>query len=149
MNTEEASQDWQDRRRRAVSVSGYVRQRLKEILRLGPGQEVPEDFETFKELFERALETRRPRIDLAPATPRDAANQFAKTYLERLDEHGWGGCVSTHEGYGIIAEEFKELGDALQANDVAQQKKECMDIMVAAAFMLSSLQQETLDGRKT
>lgn len=65
----------------------------------------------------------------------DAAIEHLKEELERrLRQKGRGTFASTHEAYGIIAEEFIELGLALQANDMQRFLKECDDIAVACSF---------------
>lgn len=59
---------------------------------------------------------------------------------KRLEEKGWGKFSSTHETYGVLAEEFnKELLDALTGNDAQEFGEELIDIAVAAIFGLVSL----------
>lgn len=85
---------------------------------------------------------------LAEDTPHRAAIRVATMMEFRLNQKGWGGSASTHEGYGIIAEELDELMDALRENDIPKIKKECLDIAVAAMYLYESAEQETF-SRKT
>jgi len=57
---------------------------------------------------------------------------------ERLEKRGKHAFISTHEIYGIVAEEFKELGDALQANDREAFVSELVDICVGALHGIAS-----------
>lgn len=52
----------------------------------------------------------------------------------RLQQHGDEIAGSTHEVYGIIAEEFHELMDAMHSNNNANFVSELEDIAVACVF---------------
>lgn len=52
----------------------------------------------------------------------------------RLKQKGDGSYASTHEIYGILAEEVKEVLDELQANDNSLFAKELLDVAVAALW---------------
>lgn len=56
-----------------------------------------------------------------------------------LRSKGRGAFVSSHEIYGILAEELNvELLDAIHANDPQQIQKELIDVAVGALFALAS-----------
>lgn len=56
----------------------------------------------------------------------------------RLKKHGCSLHTSAHETYGIVAEEFKELMDAMHDNDEYEFVEELKDIAVAAIFGIVS-----------
>jgi hypothetical protein len=57
----------------------------------------------------------------------------------RMQKHGCGAYVSRHEAFGVIAEEFQELGEALRADmRAADFEDEASDIAVACLFALAS-----------
>ena len=57
----------------------------------------------------------------------------------RIQEHGKEIAGSTHEVYGIIAEEFHELMLAMHGNDNAEFYAELEDIAVACIFGLITI----------
>lgn len=61
-----------------------------------------------------------------------------KKLAERLVQHGPGSFIGAHEVLGILTEEWKELIDAVQANDCTQVEKELIDIAVACVFGVAS-----------
>lgn len=81
-----------------------------------------------------------------PLIPISDINKVLEEVLDmiimRMEQpgHGAGAFASSHEIYGVIAEEFnKELLDALHANDDIQFRKELIDIAVGAIFGIASL----------
>ena len=50
----------------------------------------------------------------------------------RLAEERWGTFRSTHEVYGVLAEEFAEMLDAIHADDMTQAQLEAIDIAAVA-----------------
>lgn len=52
----------------------------------------------------------------------------------RIKQKGDGSYASTHEIYGILAEEVKEVLDELQANNDVEFAKELLDVAVAALW---------------
>ena len=56
---------------------------------------------------------------------------------KNLIKKGLGKLASPHEALGMIAEEQKELVDAIQANDAAWIRRELMDLAVAALFAVA------------
>lgn len=57
----------------------------------------------------------------------------------RMAKKGRGSFVSSHEIYGILAEELnKELLDEVHANNPNQIQKELIDIAVGSIFALAS-----------
>lgn len=68
---------------------------------------------------------------------------------DALDEQGWGGFVSTHEVYGKLSEEMKEMLDAIHAskNFVSQNtRNELLDIALTAIFAIACIDEETMDS---
>ena len=59
----------------------------------------------------------------------------------RLDQKGDGLFVDKHQIYGIVAEEVKELMDALHGNDIEGMKRELKDIAVAALWGIASIEE--------
>ena len=57
---------------------------------------------------------------------------------ERILEKGSGAYAGPHETYGIIAEEFDELRDAMRANSAGDFRDELIDIAVACIVGLAS-----------
>jgi hypothetical protein len=45
---------------------------------------------------------------------------------------------STHEGLGVLTEEYQELIEAIRSNDLRKVCKEAIDVAVTAAFILAS-----------
>ncbi len=56
----------------------------------------------------------------------------------RITEKGDGAYAGPHEAYGIIAEEFSELSDAMKANDAENFRDELTDIAVGCILGLAS-----------
>jgi hypothetical protein len=46
--------------------------------------------------------------------------------------------ISTHEGLGVLTEEYHELIEAVRSNDHQKVCKEAIDVAVTAAFILAS-----------
>ena len=63
----------------------------------------------------------------------------------RLKEKGFGILVSRHEIQGILAEEFKELMDALQDNDRNWFREELLDIAVGCIIGIASMDSKKMD----
>lgn len=61
-----------------------------------------------------------------------------KIEMRLLQKHR-GSYISNHETYGILAEEYKELLDALQKNDNEQFYAELIDIAVGAILGMASM----------
>lgn len=96
----------------------------------------------------------RDKIDMDYLT-HCMAKVAEKTHA-RIREKGDGAYIGPHEAYGIIAEEFDELRDAMRANDADDFRDELADIAVACILGLASAlpadtpvksqQQEATDG---
>jgi len=66
-----------------------------------------------------------------------------------LEEQGYGGFVSTHEAYGKLVEEMKELLDAIHAskNFVSQDTRdELLDVALTAIFAIACIDEKTMDS---
>lgn len=61
-----------------------------------------------------------------------------KIEMRLLQKHR-GSYIGKHETYGILAEEFKELLDALQANDNIEFYAELIDIAVDSILGMASM----------
>ena len=75
-------------------------------------------------------------------------NEIREKVIYRLKQKGWGISVSRHEIYGLLAEEFKELLDALQGhgNEArAEFHDELLDIGVGVVHALCSLKSGKMD----
>jgi hypothetical protein len=57
---------------------------------------------------------------------------------ERLDKKGRGIFLSSHEILGLVTEEMGKLEEAVRKNDPENQKRELMDIAVAAILGVAS-----------
>lgn len=64
---------------------------------------------------------------------------------KRLKEKGMGIYVSSHETFGIIAEEHNEYLDSVGENNPEKQRQELMDIAVACIVGIASLQSKKMD----
>lgn len=58
---------------------------------------------------------------------------------ERLNEKGSEPYVSTHETFGIVHEEYRELDDTLRGNDLNRFHEELVDLGVACVLGLASM----------
>lgn len=58
---------------------------------------------------------------------------------KRIRKHGAGAFVSAHEGFGVIAEEYHELAEAMRSNDPQRVMEEAMDVAVGAMLTAMSL----------
>lgn len=66
----------------------------------------------------------------------------------RLNQKGRGTLKSSHEIYGILAEELEELLDAIRSHDdkrIDSIKKELEDIAVGAVFGIACIINKTID----
>ncbi len=66
----------------------------------------------------------------------------------RLQQKHRGSYIGNHETYGILAEEFKELLDALQANDNEEFYTELIDIAVGAILGMASMDANLKQAQK-
>jgi hypothetical protein len=83
-------------------------------------------------------------IGLGRSEIEDTEIQNAITLLKekidmRLIQKQRGSYIGNHETYGILAEEFKELLDALQKNDNEEFFCELLDIAVGAILGMASM----------
>lgn len=66
------------------------------------------------------------------------ARRLLKNKLnERLLKKGHQSYASVHEAYGLIAEEVKELLDAVQSNKRADVMAELLDVAVGCVFAIA------------
>lgn len=76
-----------------------------------------------------------------------AMNELYDNLKKRLDQKGYGSFKSSHEIYGIIAEETNiELLGAIHKNEpLSEIQKELLDIAVACIFGYASIENGTVD----
>ena len=69
----------------------------------------------------------------AEAVPPEAARALDGMLAEARGAYQkWGAYRSEHEAYGVLAEEMKELLDAIHANDHAAGRREALQIAAVA-----------------
>lgn len=69
-----------------------------------------------------AFKQGHPMTDLFAAVEAEIAHADAR----------WGRLASSHEGYGVLAEEMSELLDAIRANNLPQITKEAVQVAAVA-----------------
>lgn len=77
----------------------------------------------------------------------DSLRKLRKAIIKRLGEKGYGSFASTHEIYGVLAEEVGELEDELKANNVDKFADELMDVAVTVVFGHACIKTHELDYR--
>lgn len=90
-----------------------------------------------------------------PVFPQPITNHaFSRKRLEELwheqveyAEGRYGPFTSTHEGYGVLAEEMAELLDAIRANSVQATRKEAIQCAAVAFRLAMSLDNEATRDR--
>jgi NTP pyrophosphatase (non-canonical NTP hydrolase) len=76
------------------------------------------------------------------------ASEIIMTQIgKRLDQHGRGAYVSSHETLGFMQEEYKELVYAVQSNDDDAVSSELEDVAVVAIFGIASMLQAIQDNK--
>lgn len=68
-----------------------------------------------------------------------AMTLFRQAIESRIQKHGRGKWVSSHEGLGITVEEVHELTMAIHANDHKETKEEFLDVAVCGFWGSLSL----------
>lgn len=69
-----------------------------------------------------------------------ALEKFRQHFNKRLKKKGYGAYASSHEAYGIIAEEMHELMVELHGNNKTKFVDEALDIAVACIWAAASLE---------
>ena len=72
-------------------------------------------------------------------------DDLIKKLYQRLEQKGWGTFSSSHEILGVIAEEYKELIDAVHENNLDNVKKELLDIAVGSLFGYICVEEKTVE----
>lgn len=70
----------------------------------------------------------------------EAIERTTQATFNRLLEKGYGSFVSTHEVFGVLAEEWYELKKAMHENDVHQFHKELLDMAVGCIFGMACIE---------
>jgi hypothetical protein len=84
------------------------------------------------------------RLSIGYMNIKNALLQIENHTIKTLQKHGDGSFSSSHEISGVLLEEFKELTDALHANDIQQYKKELLDIAQVCQFAIACIDQNTI-----
>jgi hypothetical protein len=84
---------------------------------------------------------RELKLEKYPALQEEVRGMLHK----RLASKGLTGLASTHEIYGIIHEENKELVDAMHQNNLGNFRAELMDVLVACIIGIMSIDSKTID----
>ena len=79
----------------------------------------------------------RPKVPIEFV--KDSLNKVFERIEKKTLKHGGHAYASTHEIYGIVAEEFKELMDELHSNDTDEFESELIDVAVGAVWGLASM----------
>ena len=74
----------------------------------------------------------------------DIYSNIGQLVEKRLIKHGKGGLSSTHEIYGILCEEMKELMETLHKNDLIKFEEELYDVLLCCFFGLASIYSKTI-----
>lgn len=85
------------------------------------------------------------RPEVSPKAQELAADRFEERLAERIKEKGKHAFVSSHECYGVIAEELDELLGAILEGNLAHVRFELEDIEVAARWASASIAEGALD----
>lgn len=64
--------------------------------------------------------------------------QVTIAVAQKIEKHGRGAYVSSHETLGIVAEEYHELVEAVRQNDPSEIATESLDVAVACIFGVAS-----------
>ena len=77
-----------------------------------------------------------------------ALAQLRSEIIRRMDQHGPGTFVSTHEIVGVIEEEFNELKHEVHGNASPERLcSELMDIAVPSIFAVACFNSNTVEVR--
>ena len=85
------------------------------------------------------------RKDITPEQVDEALRITGEMLKRRLREKGTQSYASTHEGLGIITEEYYELVEAVTLNDMDAFEKECLDVAVGCIFSVACRRAGALD----
>lgn len=83
--------------------------------------------------------TIRPPIE--PAAREQLMADVARSLARRVGKHGSGAFLSSHEGLGVVTEEYHELVEAVRSNDRRRVRDEAIDVAIGCLWLVA-----TLDG---
>lgn len=86
-----------------------------------------------------------PRTQITDEEIESAMKVIKEALTKKLMQHGNGTFASTHEIYGVVAEEFDELGDALRSNNEEEFANELIDVAVGAIFGVACIYSHKTD----
>ena len=89
------------------------------------------------------IETNRPQLTAADIS--EAIGSIRTRLQDMFNKFGEHSLVSSHECFGIIAEEMYELQKAVHENNREAIEKELADLGVCVILALASLQSNSLD----
>lgn len=78
------------------------------------------------------------RIDVSDKVLFDVLEAATLSLGKKLEKHGRGAYVSSHESLGFLVEEIKELIDAIHQNDAKATVEEWYDVIVVGLFAVAS-----------
>lgn len=87
------------------------------------------------------------RIQVSPEAIEKGVTNLQEAIESALYTKGRGAFVSSHEAFGVIAEEVSELAEALRKGDAVEFAEEAVDVAIAAVFAVASLQAHFEAGR--
>lgn len=79
------------------------------------------------------------RKQVTDAALEEAVDAVALKLHASRAKHGTGVYVSTHEVFGVLAEEVAEVFGAMKDNNIAEVKAELVDVVVAALWGIASI----------
>ena len=82
----------------------------------------------------------------AHAFDRDELESLWRDQIDYAQDR-YGPFTSTHEGYGVLAEEVAELLDAIRANSIQATRKEAIQVSAVAFRIAMSLDSKTTQER--
>jgi molybdopterin converting factor small subunit len=86
-----------------------------------------------------------PRTQVTEEEIQKAIKLVLEALEGRLMQKGRGTFASTHEIYGVVAEEFDELTDELRKNNELDFAGELIDIAVGCIFGVASIHSQKTD----
>lgn len=79
----------------------------------------------------------------------DAICEVRAMVAYRIRQKGDGAYTGPHETFGIVHEEYRELDDAMRANDADKFRSELVDVAVACIIGMASQLPDDTDQEAT
>lgn len=84
------------------------------------------------------------RATISDSELADAYTVLIEALQLRLHQKGRGSFASIHEVFGIIAEEYNELAEAVHSSNINDIRSELLDIAVPALFAVACIDSKKL-----